>query len=178
MIKLNLKAKLVYFLCRWLYNSSEEGSRVHCSRFDWLWGINSIIIIKEISDVRCNDCQRPICSLYSLRVVIKFLVTCTLDLHPCNKLVTLWVNCIWSREGNFTCKIKGLSSILRHNGCYRLLPLMTALQSSCKGDISVDTVPLSSQWQAVCGVDFQNLSYFSSVVRHNYMYLYCKCILQ
>ena len=39
--------------------------------------------------------------------------------------------CGWivSTEGNFNCSIMGLSSILSHNRCYILRPLMTALLS-------------------------------------------------
>ena len=58
--------------------------------------------------------------------ITKFLVTFSLVLHTCSKFGTFLVNS-FNNLGNFTCSIKGKSSILGRNRCYRLWPLMTAL---------------------------------------------------
>jgi len=40
-------------------------------------------------------------------------VACSIDLHPCNKFVSLWVNCITT--GKFTHNNKEPSGMLSHN---------------------------------------------------------------
>ena len=59
--------------------------------------------------------------------LIKFLVTCSLELHACTKLVFLLVNCSNGRQ--FQLQHHGLIAILSRNRCYGLRPLMTALLS-------------------------------------------------
>ena len=53
------------------------------------------------------------------------LITCSLDLHTHNKLVTFWVIC-----GQFHPNINSPSSMLRYNQCYGLQPLLTVLTTT------------------------------------------------
>ena len=76
-------------------------------------------VSKEMSHFRLPSSGRR-CLL--LKVPNKCAVTCYLVLHTCNKLVTLWVK-YFINNRQFTPDIKGKSSILTYNSCYRLCSL-------------------------------------------------------
>lgn len=56
--------------------------------------------------------------LLQYRAVNKFSVTCSLNLHTCSELVTLWVNSSYHLTKPIS-GTKGNSSTLRHNKCHR-----------------------------------------------------------
>ena len=82
---------------------------------------------------RCSKlletCALILHNITIFKVVIKFWLNCTLDLNTCNKIVALRVNYINNEQGHGN--NKGPRSMLSHDRCYRLWPLLAA-RISCQ----------------------------------------------